>query len=53
MFDTPDRAKAFAPRIYERAVAQKTMPFLNKTGMLDSEREILGRWVTQGANVVD
>jgi uncharacterized membrane protein len=50
MFDTPERAKAFAPRIYERAVAQKTMPFLNKTGMLDAEREVLGRWVAQGAN---
>jgi uncharacterized membrane protein len=53
MFDSPERAKAFAPRIYERAVAQKTMPFLNKTGMLDSEREVLGRWVAQGANVTD
>jgi uncharacterized membrane protein len=53
MFDTPERAKAFAPRIYERAVTQKTMPFLNKTGMLDSEREVLGRWVAQGASVAD
>jgi uncharacterized membrane protein len=53
MFDSPERAKAFAPRIYERAVTQKTMPFLNKTGMLDSEREVLGRWVAQGAGVAD
>lgn len=53
IFDTPERAKAFAPRIYERAVAQKTMPFLNKTGMLDSEREVLGRWIAQGANLAD
>ena len=53
MFDSPERAKAFAPRIYERAVAQKTMPFLNKTGMPDSEREVLGRWVAQGASVAE
>lgn len=53
IFDTPERAKAFAPRIYERAVNQKTMPFLNKTGMLDAEREILGRWITQGASITD
>ena len=53
MFDSPERAQAFAPRIYERAVVQKTMPFLNKTGMPDSEREVLGRWVAQGANVAE
>ena len=53
MFDSPERAKAFAPRIYERAVAQKTMPFLNKTGISDSEREVLGRWVAQGATIAE
>jgi len=53
MMDTPERAKLLAPRIYERAVAQKTMPFLNKTGMADSERDILGRWVAQGAILAD
>ena len=50
MFDSPEKAKAFAPRIYERAVAQKTMPFLNKTQMTDEERAILGRWIQQGAD---
>jgi uncharacterized membrane protein len=53
MMDTPARAKQLAARIYERAVAQKTMPFLNKTGMADSEREVLGRWVTQGATLTE
>ena len=53
VMDTPERAKLLAPRIYERAVAQRTMPFLNKTGMPDSEREILGRWVMQGATLAD
>ncbi len=51
MFDSPEKAKAFAPRIYERSVAQKTMPFLNKTQMTDEERATLGRWIQQGAEV--
>ena len=53
MFDSPERAKAFAPRIYERTVVQKTMPFLNKTQMTDEERATLGRWIRQGADVAD
>lgn len=53
MMDTPERAKVLAPRIFERAVVQKTMPFLNKTGITDPERELLGRWVSQGAPIED
>lgn len=49
MLDTPERMKAFAPRIYERACVQKTMPMVNKTGMTDAERDVLARWVGQGA----
>ncbi len=51
MFDTPAQVRAFAPRIKERAVVNKTMPFVNKTGMRDEERELLGRWVDEGARV--
>ena len=29
--------------------ARRTMPFGNKTGMTDEERELLGRWIEQGA----
>ena len=53
MFDSPEKAKAFAPRIYERSVAQKTMPFLNKTQMTDDERATLGRWIQQGADTAN
>jgi uncharacterized membrane protein len=51
MFDTPEQVKAHAQRIKERAVVTKTMPFVNKTGMTDEERELLGRWVDEGARL--
>jgi uncharacterized membrane protein len=49
--DTPDRIKAQALQIKVRAVEMRTMPFENKTGMTDEERELLGHWVDQGAPV--
>jgi uncharacterized membrane protein len=50
-FDTPEQIQAMALRIKERAVILKTMPFGNKTGMTDAERERLGAWIEQGANI--
>jgi uncharacterized membrane protein len=49
MFDSMDQMKARAPRMKVRAVDTKTMPFANKTGMTDEEREIIDQWVTAGA----
>lgn len=49
MFDTPEQMQKMAPRIKERAVVNRTMPFINKTGMADDERVLLGRWVDEGA----
>ena len=51
MFDTPERIEALAPRIRERAVISKTMPFLNKTGMTEQERADLGAWIEHGAQL--
>ena len=51
MFDTPEQMRAWAPRIRERAVAAKTMPLGNITGMTDDERELLGRWIDSGATL--
>ncbi len=51
MFDTPAQIQTLAPRIKERAVVNRTMPFINKTGMGDDERELLGRWVDEGASI--
>lgn len=50
-FDEPALVKAMAPLIYRVAVEQRTMPFGNKTGMTDDERELLGRWIAQGAEL--
>ena len=50
MFDTPAQIVLLAPRIKDRAVVTRTMPFINKTGMADDERELLGRWVDEGAH---
>src|SRR5262249_7725064 len=51
MLDSPDRIRAFAERIYVRAVETKTMPLGNLTAMPDEERRLLGAWVAQGADV--
>ncbi len=51
MMDTPDRMKLLAPRIRERAFVLQTMPLANKTNITPEEREILGRWVAEGATL--
>lgn len=48
-FDTPESIRSFAARIKVRAVVSGTMPLGNKTAMTEAERELLGRWVDQGA----
>lgn len=45
IFDTQEQMKAFAERIKVRAAVVKNMPLMNKTGMTDDEREILGAWI--------
>jgi uncharacterized membrane protein len=49
MFDTPEQILAHVARIQERAVVTRTMPPGNKTHISDAEREVLGRWIAQGA----
>jgi uncharacterized membrane protein len=48
-FDTAEQMRQHAARIKARTVVDKTMPLLNKTGMTDAERAILGSWVDAGA----
>lgn len=50
MFDTADSIIAYAPRIRFRAVEARTMPLGNATEITDEEREILRRWIDQGAH---
>jgi uncharacterized membrane protein len=49
MLDTPALIVANAQRIYEQAVATRTMPIGNLTGMTDDERSALASWIAAGA----
>ena len=49
MFDTPAEIHEQAQRILDRAVTTKTMPLGNLTRISDAERELLRRWVADGA----
>jgi len=51
VFDTPERIVAMAARIKDRAVVNKTMPFLNRTEMTEEERAAIGKWVDAGAKL--
>jgi uncharacterized membrane protein len=51
MFDTPEQIRARAAAIDEQAVRTRAMPLGNVTEMTDAERELLGRWIAQGAKV--
>jgi len=51
MLDTPEHIRAQAERIKFRAVVTKTMPLANKTGITPIERELLGRWIDEGAHI--
>jgi uncharacterized membrane protein len=45
MFDSVEQVHQWAGRIYARAVISKDMPLMNKTGMTDEERALLGVWL--------
>ncbi len=51
IFDTPEQIQQMADRIMDRAVRQRTMPLVNKTGMTDLERAELGVWIRSGAKL--
>jgi uncharacterized membrane protein len=51
MFDTPDEIQLHAKRIEQQAVLSKIMPLGNTTGMTDAERQRLGAWIEQGAEM--
>jgi uncharacterized membrane protein len=51
MFDTPEQIKLMVPRIRERAVESRTMPFLNRTQITPVERAELGAWIAAGARL--
>jgi uncharacterized membrane protein len=51
MYDTPDEIRRYAHQIEQQAVLAKIMPLGNTTGMTDTERQMLGAWIEQGAKI--
>ena len=51
LLDTPERVKAAAPRIQQQAITTQAMPIGNLTKMTDEERQLLGRWLADGASI--
>lgn len=51
MFDSPEKIVALAERIKYRAVVTRTMPLVNRTGITQQERDVLGRWIDEGAHI--
>jgi len=49
--DTPAEIKVQASAIEQQAVQTQAMPLGNVTGMTRSERDLLGRWIAQGARI--
>ena len=50
-FDTPEEIAAQASAIEQQAVVLKAMPLGNVTHMTQAERDALGAWIRQGANI--
>lgn len=50
-YDHPDDIRRHANKMHEQAVATHTMPMGNITAMTEEEREMLGRWIKQGARL--
>jgi uncharacterized membrane protein len=50
-FDTPAQIAARASAIEQQAVVLKAMPLGNVTHMTQAERDTLGAWIAQGANI--
>jgi len=44
VLDNDENIRAQMLKIYQQSVATKAMPIGNVTGMLDEERELIGRW---------
>ncbi|QUJ68578.1 urate hydroxylase PuuD [Photobacterium sp. GJ3] len=51
ILDTPEEIKVNAPRIVAQSVQTKVMPLGNLTQMTDDERQLIGTWVKQGAQL--
>lgn len=46
LLDTPDQIRQMAPRIKQQAIDSNAMPLGNVTQMTQSERDLIGRWIS-------
>ena len=51
MYDTPEQVRAQRGKILTTAVLNKIMPLGNLTEITETERQALGRWIEQGAQI--
>jgi uncharacterized membrane protein len=51
MYETPQDIVRLKDKILQRVVVTKTMPQNNKTNMTEEERQLIGCWIQQGAQV--
>src|SRR5207245_960534 len=50
-FETAESIRARAETIRARVVVLRNMPLANKTGMTEAERDLIARWLDQGASI--
>jgi len=51
MLDTPEQIKAQVAKIHAQSVASQVMPLGNITQMTQEERDLIGAWIDQGAQI--
>lgn len=51
MLDTPQQIKAQTAKIQAQAIASQVMPLGNITQMTQDERDLIGAWIAQGAQI--
>jgi uncharacterized membrane protein len=51
VLDTPEQIHALAAQIHAVAVESTFMPLSNATHMTQDERDLLGKWIAQGAKI--
>jgi uncharacterized membrane protein len=51
MLDTAQEIQRYAPDVKGQAVDSRAMPLGNVTHMTTAERQLLGRWIAQGAKI--
>ncbi len=51
IFDSAEQIKLLSPRIHAQSIATQAMPLGNVTQMTQAERDLLGQWIAEGAQI--